>query len=93
MGPFAYTGSATLTYPTDQVDLVLGAGYVDFAAPPGAGQNQQNVVAGIDNYITGGGTLPTGFANLGNLSGPAFSTRSPSSTAKTRPARRRARSS
>ena len=72
VGPFAYTGSATLTYPTDQVDLVLGAGYVDFAAPPGAGQNQQNVVAGIDNYITGGGTLPTGFANLGNLSGPAY---------------------
>jgi hypothetical protein len=72
VGPFAYSGTATLTYPTDQVDLVLGPGYVDFAAPPGAGRNQQNVVAGINNYIINGGTLPTGFANLGNLSGPAY---------------------
>ena len=72
VGPFDYTGTATLTYPTDQVDLVLGAGYAILAAPPGAGQNQQNVVTAIDNYITSGGALPPGFANLGNLSGPAY---------------------
>ena len=72
VGPFDYTGTATLTYPTDQVDLVLGAGYAILAAPPGAGQNQQNVVTAIDSYITSGGALPPGFANLGNLSGPAY---------------------
>ena len=72
VGPFDYIGTATLTYPTDQVDLVLGAGYAILAAPPGAGQNQQNVVTAIDNYITSGGALPPGFANLGNLSGPAY---------------------
>ena len=70
--PFAYTGSATLVYDGTFVDLDLTSGYVDFAAPPGAGQNQQNVVNGIDSFILGGGTLPTGFANLGNLSGPAY---------------------
>ena len=52
VGPFDYIGTATLTYPTDQVDLVLGAGYAILAAPPGAGQNQQNVVTAIDKYIT-----------------------------------------
>jgi uncharacterized protein with beta-barrel porin domain len=71
-GPYAYTGSATLAYDTDHVYLNLTPGYVDFAAAPGAGQNQQNVVAGINNYILSGGTLPPGFVNLGNLSGPAY---------------------
>jgi uncharacterized protein with beta-barrel porin domain len=70
--PYGYSGSATLVYGPTYVDLDLTPGYVDFAAPPGAGQNQQNVVAAIDNYITGGGALPPGFANLANLSGPAF---------------------
>ena len=51
VGPFDYTGTATLTYPTDQVDLVLGAGYAILAAPPGAGRNQQNVVTAMTSYF------------------------------------------
>ena len=72
VGPFNYTGTATLTYPTDQVDLVLGAGSAILAAPPGASQNQQNVLNGINAAILDGDTLPAGFTNLGNLSNPAL---------------------
>jgi uncharacterized protein with beta-barrel porin domain len=68
LAPFAYTGTATVTYPTDQVDLNLGAGYAILVAP-GANQNQQNVVNGIDAGIVAGDTVPQQFQNLGNLSG------------------------
>ena len=71
LAPFAYTGTATVTYPADEVDLNLGAGYAILVAP-GANQNQQNVVNGIDAGIVAGDTVPQQFQNLGNLSGQAL---------------------
>ena len=92
-GPYAYTGGATLAYGATDVDLDLTAGYAILAAPPGSGQNQQNVVTGIDNYILGGGTLPPGFQNLGTISGPALLNALTQLDGEAQPARRRARSS
>jgi len=37
--------------------------------PPGSPQNVQSVANGIDNFTNNGGTLPTNFQNLFNLSG------------------------
>ncbi len=73
LAPFAYTGTATLIYPpsNQEVDLNLGAGYAILVAP-GANQNQQNVVNGIDAGIVAGDTVPQQFQNLGNLSGQAL---------------------
>ncbi len=68
-----FSGTMTLDYVTNPGDVDLDvSGYGLFGTPAGAGANQQNVVNGLNNYIFGGGTLPTGFANLGNLSGPAY---------------------
>ncbi len=72
-GPLAFTGSATVRTDAslNEVDLDLSAGFVIFAAP-GANQNQQNVINGINNFLIGGGSLPANFQNLANLSDPAF---------------------
>jgi outer membrane autotransporter protein len=68
-----FTGSMTLDYsnPKD-VLLDVGAGATQFTVPPGASQNQQNVINGINNALLAGDTLPPAFANLANLSNNAL---------------------
>jgi uncharacterized protein with beta-barrel porin domain len=68
-GPLTFSGTASLSYDPNNVFLNLSDGFIIFAAP-GANTNQQNVLNGINNFITGGGTLPPQFFNLINLSGP-----------------------
>jgi uncharacterized protein with beta-barrel porin domain len=68
VGPFAFTGSATLSYDPNDVFLNLGNGFVILNAP-NANQNQQSVLNGINNAILSNQTLPPQFQNLGNLSG------------------------
>jgi hypothetical protein len=72
-----FTGALALDYATnspDDVDLdVTTAGFSLLVAPPGLNQNQQNVLNGINNAILQGDSIPTGFLNLGNLSGAALS--------------------
>src|SRR5262249_23623986 len=63
--------SATLSYDTNDVFLNLGNGFVILNAP-GANQNQQSVLNGINNAILGNQALPPQFQNLGNLSGPGL---------------------
>ena len=69
-----FSGTMTLDYTTNpgDVDLDVSAGYALFGTSSGASQNQQNVLNGINNAIVDGDTLPPGFANLANLSNPAF---------------------
>ena len=68
-----FSGTMTLDYATNpgDVDLDITSGYGLFGVP-GANQNQQNVINGLNNAIVSGDTLPAGFANLGNLSNPAL---------------------
>jgi uncharacterized protein with beta-barrel porin domain len=70
----AFTGTMALDYTTNpgDVDLDVGSGFGLFALPGGANPNQQNVLNGLNNAILGGATIPPGFANLTNLSGPGF---------------------
>jgi uncharacterized protein YhjY with autotransporter beta-barrel domain len=70
--PFAYTGSVHLAYDSNDAFLDLGPGFVVLATPAGANQNQRNVVSGIDNFITGGGTLSPPFVSLAGLSPSAL---------------------
>ncbi|HEY1982853.1 MAG TPA: hypothetical protein VGH13_22475, partial [Xanthobacteraceae bacterium] len=67
-----FAGSIALDYSVTNEVLLDVSGSALFATPPGAGQNQQNVLNGINNAILAGDTLPPGFQNLGNLSGPAL---------------------
>lgn len=60
------------THTNDVYVDITQAGYVLFTPPSGANQNQQNVFTGINNAIAGGGSLPAGFVNFANISGPAF---------------------
>ncbi|HEY1981774.1 MAG TPA: autotransporter domain-containing protein [Xanthobacteraceae bacterium] len=68
--------AASLDYTTNgpnDVDLdITASGYSLLTAPAGLNQNQQNVLNGINNAILQGDAIPTGFLNLGNLSGPAL---------------------
>jgi uncharacterized protein with beta-barrel porin domain len=72
-----FTGTMALDYTTNSpndVDLdTTASGYSLLTAPSGLNQNQQNVLNGINNAIIQGDSIPTGFFNLGNLSGPALS--------------------
>jgi plastocyanin len=69
----AFSGTMMLDYTTNPGDVDLDVSGIGlFAAPSGANQNQQNVLNGLNNALIAGDTLPPGFANLGNLSGPAF---------------------
>jgi uncharacterized protein with beta-barrel porin domain len=71
-----HTFAASLDYTTNSpndVDLdITTSGYSLLTAPAGLNQNQQNVLNGINNAILQGDSIPTGFFNLGNLSGPTF---------------------
>jgi uncharacterized protein with beta-barrel porin domain len=69
-----HTFAASLDYPNpDDVDLdITASGYSLLTAPSGLNQNQQNVLNGIDNAILQGDSIPTGFFDLGNLSGAAL---------------------
>jgi uncharacterized protein with beta-barrel porin domain len=67
-----FAGSIALDYSVANEVLLDVSGSALFATPPGAGQNQQKVLNGINNAILAGETLPPGFQNLGNLSGPAL---------------------
>ncbi len=68
--------SASLDYTTNSpndVDLdITTSGYSLLTAPAGLNQNQQNVLNGINNAILQGDSIPTGFFNLGSLSGAAL---------------------
>ena len=71
-----HTFAASLDYATnapDDVDLdITTSGYSLLTAPAGLNQNQQNVLNGINNAILQGDSIPTGFFNLGGLSGAAL---------------------
>ena len=67
----SFTGAMTLDYTTIPGDVLLDV-ITTIASPLGASFNQQNVVTGINTAILGGASLPPGFQNLGNLSGPAL---------------------
>ena len=72
-----HTFAASLDYTTNapnDVDLdIMTSGYSLLTAPAGLNQNQQNVLNGINNAILQGDSIPTGFFNLGGLSGAALS--------------------
>ena len=71
-----HTFAASLDYTTNapnDVDLdIMTSGYSLLTAPAGLNQNQQNVLNGINNAILQGDSIPTGFFNLGGLSGAAL---------------------
>jgi uncharacterized protein with beta-barrel porin domain len=69
----SFHGAMSLDYTTNpgSVDLDVTAGAILFAPPAGATQNL-HVFNGLNNAILNGDTLPPGFANLANLSGPSF---------------------
>ncbi len=70
-----FSGSMTLDYARNpgSVDLDI-SGVSLLAAPPGANQNQLNVLGGINNGILNNPNvpLPPQFLSLGNLSGPSL---------------------
>jgi uncharacterized protein with beta-barrel porin domain len=71
-GSVSYGGlTGALSYDADDVYLCFGCVPSSLISllPPGAPQNVVNVANGIDNYLAGGGTPPTGFSNLFNLTG------------------------
>jgi uncharacterized protein YhjY with autotransporter beta-barrel domain len=68
----SFAGSITLDYSVANEVLLDVNGTEVLAAPPGANQNQLDVLNGINNGIIANPTLPAQFANLGNLSGPAL---------------------
>jgi|GEM_PF-786310 len=68
-----FNGTATLNYIHDPGDVDLNiTGFQLLAAPSGSNQNQQNVATGLNQAILAGDTIPPGFTNLGNLSGPVL---------------------
>ena len=67
--------TGTLTYMNKNVYLTFsGPTNLTLLLPPGAPINVVNVANGIDNFINSGGTLPTLFFNLFNLSGAQLQT-------------------
>jgi uncharacterized protein with beta-barrel porin domain len=65
------TGSFGVTKPVvsyDDVMITLVPATLTGLLPPGTPLNVVNVAGGIDNFTSGGGTLPLGFQNLFNLS-------------------------
>ncbi|HEX4409313.1 MAG TPA: autotransporter domain-containing protein [Xanthobacteraceae bacterium] len=72
VGAVQLSTSPTISYIADNVDLSYGNAYLDLPTPPGANQNQQNVINGINNGILAGDTVPAGFQQLTNLSGAAL---------------------
>ena len=71
-GGITFTGSETLTYDATHVFLTLAGtgGQTVLPSPGNLSVNQQNVINAINTFIQGGNTLPDGFQNLFNLSGP-----------------------
>ncbi len=65
------TATVTEDYVNDEVDVSYAASLGLLSPPSNATVNEQNVANGINAAILDGDTLPPGFANLGNLSGPA----------------------
>ena len=71
-GVVQLTTTPTLSYDAHDVYLSYGPSAVDLATPPGAGQNQQNVINTINSKILSGTALPSGLQNLGTLSVPSY---------------------
>ena len=71
-----FVGSMKLDYATNPGDVDLNiSGASLLTTPPGANQNQQNVIGGINNGILNSpanAPLPAQFLSLGNLSGPSL---------------------
>jgi autotransporter-associated beta strand protein len=70
-----FVGSLKLDYATNPGDVDLNiSGASLLTTPPGANQNQRNVIGGINNGILNSpanAPLPAQFLSLGNLSGPS----------------------
>ncbi len=66
------SSTPSLSYDATDVFLSYGNSLADLATPPGANQNQQNVINGINNAILAGDTVPNGFNQLIGLSIPAY---------------------
>jgi outer membrane autotransporter protein len=58
----------TLAYDANDVFLVLNAATITPLLPPRAPANVLNVAGAIDQFVTSGGLLPPGFANVFNFS-------------------------
>jgi uncharacterized protein with beta-barrel porin domain len=67
-------GPATLSYDANDVFLSLPTFTVTLALPSNAPLNAQNVTNAINTFINAGGAVPSGFQNLGNLTGNALNT-------------------
>ncbi len=65
------SNTATVFDVGNDVDISYLASVALLQPPSNATINEQNVSNGINNAILNGDSLPTGFGNLGNLSGPA----------------------
>jgi uncharacterized protein with beta-barrel porin domain len=63
----SYFGTLDYTTNPDDVYLDISYGTLIPLLPPNPPQNVLNVANAIDNYVTGGGNLPTGFQNLFNF--------------------------
>ena len=69
-----FTGAMTVNDVGNDVDVdITTSGFSLLSPPSGLNQNQQNVLNGINNAILQGDSIPSGFADLGGLSGPALS--------------------
>ncbi|MGB7037227.1 MAG: autotransporter outer membrane beta-barrel domain-containing protein, partial [Xanthobacteraceae bacterium] len=71
-GSIKLSNTATVTDVGNDVDVSYAASVSLLQPPSNATINEQNVSDAIDNAILAGDALPTGFANLGNLSGPTL---------------------
>ena len=67
-------GASSLSYSGNGVDysLVVPTYAVLLALPSGSTYNAQNAAGAINSFILAGSTLPSGFQNLANLSGPVL---------------------
>jgi uncharacterized protein with beta-barrel porin domain len=66
------TGSASLSYDSNDVYLSMPSYVITLVAPANAPANAQNVTNAINQFILAGGTVPAGLQNLANLSGNAL---------------------
>ena len=71
-GAIQLGSTPTISYVANNVDLSYGNTFIDLARPPGASQNQQNVINGINSGILAGDAVPAAFQQLTNLSGAAL---------------------
>jgi uncharacterized protein with beta-barrel porin domain len=71
-GAIQLGSTPTISYVANNVDLSYGNTFIDLATPPGASQNQQNVINGINSGILAGDAVPAAFQQLTNLSGAAL---------------------